>query len=75
MLLTDSEMICWCSGVTAGQIRAARENGAVTLEDIRRTTGACTVGRCKELNPQGRCCSADIKKLLDENICQEKGAV
>jgi hypothetical protein len=25
----------------------------------------CTLGRCKELSPRGRCCSKEIKMLLD----------
>ncbi|QOX78327.1 (2Fe-2S)-binding protein [Trichlorobacter lovleyi] len=52
--MQDNEMICWCSKVTAGAIRQARRNGATTLDAIRRMTGACTVGRCKELSPRGR---------------------
>jgi len=50
----DTEYVCFCSGVTAGTIRQAKQNGAVTLDDIRRYTGACTAGRCKELSPRGR---------------------
>ncbi|MBI2354569.1 MAG: (2Fe-2S)-binding protein [Deltaproteobacteria bacterium] len=51
---SDDEIICWCSSVSARQIRQAKTAGARTLDDIRRATGACTVGRCKELSPRGR---------------------
>lgn len=53
-MIADQEVVCFCSSVTAGDIRQARRDGAVTLDDIRRMTGACTVGRCKELSPRGR---------------------
>lgn len=53
-MIADAEMVCFCSNVTAGAIRQAMAAGARTLDDIRRTTGACTVGRCKELSPRGR---------------------
>lgn len=52
--MNDNELICFCSNVTAGAIRQAKQNGAVTLDDIRQITGACRVGRCKELSPRGR---------------------
>lgn len=50
----DDELVCYCSNVTAGAIRKARRDGAAVMDDIRRMTGACTVGRCKELSPRGR---------------------
>lgn len=51
----DSEPVCWCSGVTKGQILTAMQSeGAKTLGDVKRLTGACQAGRCKELNPRGR---------------------
>lgn len=63
-----AEIICYCSKVTKDEIIAAIANGAKTLEDIRKATGACTVGKCKQLNPQKRCCSPDIVKLIDEHV-------
>lgn len=53
-MIADAEMVCFCSNVTAGAIRQARAEGARTLDDIRRMTGACTLGRCEELSPRGR---------------------
>lgn len=52
--MTDDTMVCFCSKVTAGTIRQTVRDGARTLDDIRRMTGACTIGRCKELSPRGR---------------------
>jgi NAD(P)H-nitrite reductase large subunit len=61
----QDETVCWCSEVSKLQILDAIHSGAATIADIRRMTGACTVGRCKELSPRGRCCSSEIKQLLD----------
>lgn len=67
-MFDDDEMICWCSRVTAGTIRQAMRDGARTVEDIRRMTEACTVGRCAELSPRGRCCCIEIQTILDEGV-------
>ncbi len=53
-MIADQELVCFCSQVTVGHIRQAMREGARTLDDIRCTTGACTLGRCKELSPRGR---------------------
>ena len=50
----DEAVVCFCSGVTKGRIRAAIAGGARTLPDIKAVTGACTVARCKELSPRRR---------------------
>lgn len=59
------EMVCWCSSVSKQSILKAIEHGARSMDDIRKMTGACTLGRCKELSPRGRCCSKEIRMLLD----------
>jgi bacterioferritin-associated ferredoxin len=61
------EIVCWCSNVSKRTILHAIHDGATTIDEIRRTTGACTVGRFKELSPRGRCCSMEIMKLLNQN--------
>lgn len=63
--MDDQEMVCYCSNVTKGQIWAALDRGAKTLGDIRRMTGACTKGNCKELSPRGQCCSPIILELIE----------
>lgn len=52
--MRDEELVCFCSQITAGTIRQAKRDGATTMDAIRRMTGACTLGRCKELSPRGR---------------------
>lgn len=73
MQTAGDEIICWCSRVTRARICKAIKGGAQSLAEIRAVTGACTVGRCKELNPKGRCCSADIKDLLDARYQTTEG--
>jgi len=62
------KIICYCSNVSKDKIVQAIKNGAKTLDDIRKTTKACTIGRCKELSPRKRCCSSEIIKILKEKI-------
>lgn len=63
----QSEIICYCSNVNREKILEAIANGAKSLQDIRNMTGACTLGKCKELSPTKKCCSANIIKILNEN--------
>lgn len=52
--MCNNKIICYCSNVTKGQIIESIKNGANSLDDIRKTTSACTNGNCKELNPTGK---------------------
>lgn len=72
MIDTD-ETICYCAGVTRVSILEAIANGAKTLEDIQRMTGAGMGSRCKELNPKGVCCHADILEILQKALGVQRG--
>ncbi len=48
------EMVCYCYGVTKGQILDAVQAGARSLDQLKAATGACTVGKCAELSPRKR---------------------
>lgn len=50
----DEEMVCYCSGVSKGDILRSIAAGARSLDDIKAATGACTEGRCREKSPRGR---------------------
>ncbi|HDI59823.1 MAG TPA: (2Fe-2S)-binding protein [Desulfobacteraceae bacterium] len=50
----ETELVCYCSGVTKGEIVRAMQKGARTLADIKAATGACTLARCRETSPRGR---------------------
>lgn len=60
----SDETVCYCAGVTRGAIVEAIADGAATLADIQQMTGAGIGSRCKELNPKGVCCHADIREIL-----------
>ena len=63
---TNDQLICYCDHVTQGEIIAALEQGAKTLSDIKRMTGACTSCQCAEKNPSGKCCSRDIACVMKD---------
>jgi assimilatory nitrate reductase electron transfer subunit len=43
------ETVCFCTGVTVGDIKAVVEAGNTTLEAVQEATGASThCGGCKE---------------------------
>ncbi len=65
MRLKMSKIICYCKNVSEKEILEAKEKGADSLKKIQEMTGACTGNKCKELNPKGICCSAEILKLLN----------
>lgn len=64
--MDNQEIVCYCSNITKGQILAALERGAETLSDIREKTGACTLGKCKELSPRRKCCSTIIIEIIEQ---------
>ncbi|WP_277619077.1 (2Fe-2S)-binding protein [Sulfurovum riftiae] len=70
--LLDEDRICYCIGVTKGEITKAIDEGADSLEAIREATKACTGSDCKNTNPLKRCCSKEIKKLLEGERKMEK---
>lgn len=66
-LSDDSQLVCYCEHVTIRDVKEAVKNGASSVDEVRRATGACKNGkRCRELNPQKRCCIPDIKSLVDK---------
>lgn len=69
----NPKYICYCNKVTEGQIiDAVTKQGAKSLKDVVRLTGAMKNGRCEINNPLGKCCSPiileTIKKALDSKL-------
>ncbi len=64
--MKNEEMVCYCSKVTKAKILDALDNGAKSLNDVRKMTGACTLGKCKELSPIGKCCSPEIIDIIEQ---------
>lgn len=45
--MNDEKIVCNCTGVTIGDIRAAIENGASTFDEVQEITGVSSVcGGC-----------------------------
>lgn len=65
--MNQDEIICYCRQTTRAEIEEAIRNGARTLADIQQATGACTLGNCKEMHPEKRCCAKEIRAILEEN--------
>ena len=61
-----SKIICFCNNVSLDEIELAIKNGAASLDDIKKVTGACNANQCKDKNPSGKCCSSDILALLQK---------
>ena len=61
----NETLVCFCSQVDKGTVVSAIQNGAADVKTIQDQTQAGVGGRCKELNPRGRCCHPDINELLE----------
>ncbi|MDO4266136.1 MAG: (2Fe-2S)-binding protein [Eubacteriales bacterium] len=64
--MKNEEIVCYCSDVTKGDILRALENGARTLSDVRKATGACTKPDCMNKSPRKSCCSPVIMQVIKE---------
>ncbi|GAB4280773.1 MAG: hypothetical protein Kow0029_25580 [Candidatus Rifleibacteriota bacterium] len=60
----EDSIVCYCQNVSKKKICQAIENGAKTVADITRLTGAGKGNQCLQLNPRKRCCHPDIDKIL-----------
>lgn len=56
--LSDSVNVCRCECVSAGQVRDAMVNGAVTAQEIKLAT-RCAMGPC-----QGRQCASTLQEMV-----------
>jgi hypothetical protein len=66
------EIICFCKNISKAEIETAFLKGAKTLKHIQDATGACTGNQCKELNPKGHCCSAEIATMLNNKDYEQQ---
>lgn len=64
---------CYCSKTTEDEvIKAVIENGARTVEDVIRITGAMENDDCTRNNPRGYCCWNIIQEAIDKVLAKEK---
>ena len=57
--------VCLCKAIPKSTIRKAIQNGAITVEEIKKVTGAGT-GGCK-----GNRCTAKIEEILKQELDKE----
>ena len=62
------EYICYCDKVTEEDIVRAIGQGARTIRDIQRMTGAMTHCDCANKNPKGTGCTPDILRVLRKHL-------
>jgi bacterioferritin-associated ferredoxin len=72
-LSNSNEIVCYCAGVNRATIVDAIKHGATTLKAIQQVVGAGIGSRCKELNPKGVCCHADIVAILETELGSRGG--
>jgi len=63
--LSDSDLICYCCNTDKKTVVNSIKNGNRTLKAIKETTGACMGDECATLNPNKRCCSKEIRQLIE----------
>jgi len=73
-LSNSNEIVCYCAGVSRATIVDAIRHGDTTLKEIQQRVGAGVGTRCKELNPKGICCHADILAILEREVVPRGGA-
>ncbi len=61
-----SEKVCYCNNVTRENIFKAMQNGADTVEDVIKETGAMLNSNCAVNNPKKTCCYKDIVKVFND---------
>ena len=61
----DEKTVCYCQQVNKGAIVEAIKGGADSVAAIKEATNAGRGVNCRELNPAGRCCHPDIKKIIE----------
>jgi NAD(P)H-nitrite reductase large subunit len=61
----DNNLICYCIEVNKKTIIDSIKRGNNTLQKIKDDTKACTGTDCNDKNPNKRCCSKEIKELIE----------
>lgn len=61
-ILDKITKVCVCKAISRAKIKDVIANGALTVDDVSRVTGACT-GGCK-----GFRCKDKIQNLINEHL-------
>ncbi len=57
-------LICYCSGLTRGDIINAVRNGCDSLAAVRAFTKKTLTGQCLRKNPLGKCCHEVVLNII-----------
>lgn len=60
------EYVCYCNHITEDDIKSAILNGAKTVQEVIKTTGAMKNSNCSVNNPKGTCCYSDIVYVFNK---------
>ena len=68
----DPKYACYCSEVTEDQIiNAVLTDGAESMDEVLRLTGAMNVAQCQKNNPLGKCCHQIIQDAIDKALAMK----
>lgn len=68
----DPKYACYCSEVTEDQIiNAALVDGAESMDEVLKLTGAMNVALCQKNNPLGKCCHQIIQDAIDKALAMK----
>jgi len=65
---SDNVPICYCSGLTRGEIKDAVRNGCKTLRDVQKYTKKNMTGHCDTRNPLGKCCRNVFLRTISTSV-------
>ncbi len=59
--------VCYCNHVTEDDIVNAIKEGAQSVQEVIKKTGAMKNSNCKVNNPKGTCCYSDIVYVFNKH--------
>ena len=62
------DTVCYCAGITKGEIFRAVMLGARSIQDVRALTGKLEEGDCETKNPKGVCCHPEFQREIEESL-------
>lgn len=68
----DGAYICYCDKVTKDDIKKAVEEGASTVKEAIKVTGAMQHCNCTVNNPKGRCCMPEFTAVFTKYYDYDK---
>ncbi len=63
--MDNEEIVCFCSNISYLEISEAVTKGAKNIDDVRNVTNKHIVGKCKQLNPTGKCCHTLFQEIIE----------